>query len=70
MKSDKTYRLFGPVIGEKQKVAVYDEEDVHESEQMMRVPERIEPGQAKERPRQLDDASPKRVQGQSEGKGH
>lgn len=45
-----TYRLILPVLCEEQEVAMDDQEDICQHQQMMCIPEGIEPGQIVERP--------------------
>jgi hypothetical protein len=59
-------RLLVPLVREVQKVAVRYEQRVHHHEQVVRVPERVEPRREPlEWPRQLESASPERRRGEA-----
>ena len=64
------YRFLVPFVSQVQETPMDEEQDIDETEQVMRVPEGIETGQFVERRRQSDDVSAEPTSSQSERDGH
>lgn len=63
-------RLLVPHPGEEHEVGMHHQEDVHEQQQVVCVPEGVEASQVVQRRWELHDAAPEGVHRQREGKGH